>query len=533
MSTTGESLTTGTDRKAMRTVIVGAFLGSSFEWYDFFLYSTLVVFFSEMFFPKGNPTAALLSSFATYGVAFVVRPFGALLFGHLGDLVGRKYTFLFTIVLMGVSTTAIGLLPTFEQIGWVAPILLLLLRLVQGLSLSGEYSGALTYVAEHAEDHRRGYQTSRIQIGLAVGSILSVLAVLACRSSMSVESFAQWGWRVPFLFSLVLLAISVYIRLRLAESPVFKDMKRAHKQAKAPIAETFGNLRNLKFLLITFLMVVGQVVLGYMRIYLLVFMLAVLKVDDVTTYLLIMLGNLVSIPLSIFSGWLSDIIGRKWIMLVGCLLAALTFFPIFRGLTHYANPALEAAQLRTPVAVASSDCRTRIFTTPNTQLSPCDRVKAFLTSRGVTYTSLPGSGGGEVVTRIGDRELTGFDPQQFAAALAAAGYPERADPEETNLFMVELLIMVISLYQALTFGPLGAFLVEQFPTRVRYTSVSVSYNFGAGWIGGLTPFFVTALSVSAGDIYYGIWFPVIVCAAVFVLGSFLIQESKDRRIRDI
>jgi len=519
------------DRKAMRTLIVGAFLGSVFEWYDFILYSTLVVFFSENFFPKGNPTAALLSSFATFGVGFVVRPFGALLFGHLGDRVGRKYTFLLTIVLMGASTTGIGLLPTFEQIGWAAPALLMVLRLMQGLSLAGEYSGAITYVAEHVEDRRRGYQTSLNQVGVAVGNTLAVAVVLVARL-MGREEFVRWGWRIPFLFSLVLLGISVYIRLRLEESPVFQEMKNARKQAKAPVIETFRNRKNLIFLVIAFVMVVGQVVIGYMRVYLLVFMPAVLKLDDVTTYLLISLGTLLTIPLGIFSGWWSDRVGRKWIMLSGCLLAALTFFPIFRGLTHYGNPALEAAQRNTPVTVESSDCHLHFFATASTKLSACDRAKDFLTNRGVTFTSLPGSGG-EVMTRIGGREVRGFDPQQFAAALAEAGYPVKADPEKINLFMVELLIVVLSIYQALTFGPLGAFLVEQFPARVRYTSVSVAYNFGAGWIGGLTPFFVTALSVSAGNIYYGIWFPVIVCAAVFVLGALLITESKDRHIRDI
>lgn len=533
MSATEVSVSSSVPEKAMRTVIIGAFLGSSFEWYDFFLYTSLVVFFSETFFPKAYPTAALLSSFATYGVAFVIRPFGALLFGRLGDLVGRKYTFLLTIILMGIATTGIGLLPSFEQIGWVAPVMLLLLRLIQGLSLSGEYSGAITYVAEHVTESRRGYQTSWMQAGVAVGNILSVMAVLASRWSMSGEQFARWGWRLPFLFSIVLLAISVYIRLRLQESPVFNEMKRAHKQAKSPITETFNNLTNLKFLLIAFLMVVGQVVVGYMRAYLLIFMLAVLKMNDVTAYLLVTLGNIIAIPLSVISGWWSDIIGRKWIMLGGCLLAALTFFPVFKGLTHYANPALESAQAHTSVAVASSDCHVHLFDTPNMKLSACDKAKEFLTSKGVTYNSLPGAGGNEVVITIGDRELKGFNPKQLAAALAVAGYPEKADPAKANLFMVELLIVVLSLYQALTFGPLGAFLTEQFPARIRFTSVSVAYNFGAGWIGGLTPFFVTALSVSAGNIYYGIWFPVIVCAAVFALGAVLVKETKDYRIRAV
>lgn len=533
MGAIGKELTSTVDRKSMRTVIIGAFLGSSFEWYDFFLSAALVVFFSEIFFPKGNPTAALLSSFGTYGVGFLVRPFGALLFGHLGDLIGRKYSFLLTIVLMGIATMGIGLLPGFEQIGWAAPIMLLVFRIMQGLSLSGEYSGAITYVAEHVEDERRGYQTSWMQAGVSVGNILSVMAVLASRWSMSEKAFAQWGWRLPFLFSIVLLAISVFIRLRLEESPVFKEMKRAHKLAKAPIKETFSNLTNLRYLLIAFVMVVGQVVVGYMRVYLLVFLLAVLKMGDITAYVLVTVGNVVAVPLNLLSGWWSDKIGRKWIMLGGCLLAALTFFPIFRGLTHYGNPALEAAQMRTPVTVMSSDCHLHIFVMPNTKLSACDRAKEFLTSRGVTYTSLPATGGDEVVTRIGDREVKGFDGKQFAAALRDAGYPAKANPDTRSLLMVQLLVIVLTLYAVLTFGPLGAFLVEQFPTRVRYTSVSVAYNFGAGWIGGLTPLFVTALSVRAGNIYFGIWFPVIVCAAVFVLGAFLIQETRKRRIRDV
>lgn len=519
--------------KSLSFVVLGASLGTIFEWYDFFLYIALAVFFSEQFFPRESATASLLASLATFGVGFIVRPFGALLFGKIGDQVGRKYTFIFTIIMMGCSTAAIGFLPSFHEIGWAAPVLLVVFRLLQGLSVGGEFGGASTFVAEHADDARRGFLTSWVQTTVLFGEIFALAIVLICRLAMGGHSFAQWGWRVPFYFSLVLLAAALYIRLKLEESPVFREMKSAGRTSRMPVRETFGPA-NLRPFLVALLISIGQVVIGYSSsVYPFIFMLAVLKIDHITANLLFIAALLISVPLIVLSGWLSDRIGRKWIMLGGCLLAAMAYFPVLHALTHYANPALEAFQKNNRVTIAASDCHLHLLVLPGTHLSACDQARDFLMRRAVNYTSLPAQPGTGVVTQIGGQVLHGFSPAAYTAALQAAGYPPKADPARLNAPMVLLLLVILSLFSVLTFGPLGAFLVEQFPTRLRYTSVSAAYNFGAGWVGGLTPFIVSALSIDAGNIYSGFWFPVVVGAAVFVLGGLVMRETRGRPIRDI
>ncbi|HLH75730.1 MAG TPA: MFS transporter [Candidatus Binataceae bacterium] len=516
----------------LRKVIVAALAGSMFEWYDFLLFPALVVFFSEQFFPPGNPTANLLAGLVTYSVSYVVRPLGAFVFGHFGDRAGRKNTFLVSITMMGGATAAIGLLPTFAQIGWMAPAMLVALRLTQGLSMAGEYSGAATYVAEHASDGRRGYQTSWVQIAVFLGVALSGATILITRLSMTQPQFMSWGWRLPFLLSIVILAISIYIRYGLEESPVFREMRQAHQGSRAPVAETFGSLRNLRYVAIAFMMCSGQVVVGFMTTYSLIFLLAVLKVGYATTYSLILVSQVIAFPMAIASGWLSDFVGRKWIMLGGCLLGALTYFPLFAALTRAANPALADFQARVPVTIAADSCHLHFLVTAATKLSACDRARDFLTSKGISYRSLPGTAEGTIVT-IGTRKLHGFDATQYMAALRAQGYPPGADPHRIDKLKVELILVAIILYATMTFGPLGAFLTEQFPTRIRFSAVSIAYNFGAGWVGGLTPFFISILSVRAGDIFFGLWFPVIACSLVFVLGALLIEEGHNRAIREV
>src|SRR5436190_11016769 len=396
--------------KDEKFVIFASSTGTVFEWYDFYLYATLAPFFAALFFPSGNATAALLSAFVTYAAGFLVRPFGALVFGRVGDIVGRKYTFLVTIVFMGASTFAVGLLPTYSAIGWGAPILLVLLRLVQGLALGGEYGGAATYVAEHAAENRRGYATSWIQTTATLGFFLSLAVIYLCRANMTTQHFTQWGWRIPFLVSSVLLAFSVYIRLKLEESPVFKKIKSEGQTSKAPLTDSFANWDNGKIVLLALLgATAGQGVVWYTgQFYALFFLIITLKLEYQTAYILIALSLVLGTPFFIFFGWLSDRIGRKKIIMAGCLLAVLTYFPLFKALTHYVNPDLEAAAAKTQVSVAASDCSFHIFVGPWSKFSDCDKAKDFLTKQGITFASLPAVEGKGVVTKIGDVQLEGW-----------------------------------------------------------------------------------------------------------------------------
>ena len=518
-----------------KRVIFASSLGTVFEWYDFYLYATLAPFFAALFFPKGNDTAALLSAFATYAAGFLVRPFGALVFGRVGDIVGRKYTFLVTIICMGGATFAVGLLPTFESIGWAAPVLLVALRLVQGLALGGEYGGAATYVAEHAPEGRRGYDTSWIQTTATLGFFLALMVILGCRVGMDAKDFAQWGWRVPFLVSLILLMFSVYIRLKLNESPVFLKIKSEGKTSKAPLTESFGNWSNGKIVLLALLgATAGQGVVWYTgQFYALFFLTITLKLDYQSAYLLIAISLIIGTPFFIFFGWLSDKIGRKKIIMAGCLLAICTYFPLFKALTHYVNPQLEAATAKTPITMAARDCNFHIFVGPWSKFTDCDKAKDFLTKQGISFTStdLATGGADSVVTKIGDVELKGFDAKTYAEALKAAGYPPTADKSQVDWVMTELIIVIMVLYVTMVYGPIAAFLVELFPARIRYTSMSLPYHIGNGWFGGMLPLLATAMVAASGDIYYGLWYPIVVAAMTLVLGTLFLKETKNEKVR--
>jgi len=515
-----------------RRVIVASSVGTVFEWYDFYLYATLAPFFAALFFPHGNDTAALLSAFATYAAGFLVRPFGALVFGRIGDLVGRKYTFLITIVVMGGSTFAVGLLPKFDSIGWAAPILLVTLRLLQGLALGGEYGGAATYVAEHSPDNRRGYATSWIQTTATLGFFLALLIIGASRYFMDAKTFADWGWRLPFLLSLFLLVWSVYIRLKLNESPVFQAMKAEGKGSKAPLTDSFLRYPNNKYVLLALLgATAGQGVVWYTgQFYALFFLIITVKLDFLTTYELIGLSLLIGTPFFIVFGALSDKIGRLKIILSGCLIAAVTYFPLFQGLMHYANPKLEQYQQKTKITVAASDCSFHIFVLPGTKFTACDKTKDYLTKSGLSFQSLAAAGDADVVTKIGDIEIKGHDEAKLKEALAKTGYPGAPKPGESNFFMVELILVIMVIYVTMVYGPIAAYLVELFPTSIRYTSMSLPYHIGNGWFGGMLPLLATAMVAASGDIYYGLWYPIVVSLMTLVIGALFLTEVKDRSI---
>ena len=520
----------GTEEKK---VIFASSLGTVFEWYDFYLYATLAPFFAALFFPSGNDTAALLSAFATYAAGFLVRPFGAIVFGRIGDLVGRKYTFLITIVFMGGATFLVGLLPTFKTIGWAAPVLLVTLRLVQGLALGGEYGGAATYVAEHAPHKRRGYDTSFIQTTATLGFFLALAVIGGARLNMDAKDFAEWGWRIPFWLSLVLLIFSVYIRLKLHESPIFQKMKAEGKGSKSPLTDSFFKYPNNKFVLLALLgATAGQGVVWYTgQFYALFFLIITLKLDYISAYILIGVSLLIGTPLFIFFGWLSDKIGRLKIILAGCLIAAVTYFPLFQGLTHYVNPALEAYAVKTPITIAATDCQFHIFVGPWSTFSDCDRVKDFMTKQGLSFKSVPAEAGKSVVATIGTTRIEGWDQKKLEETLKTTGYKSGADKSQVNWVMAELILVIMVIYVTMVYGPIAAFLVELFPTKIRYTSMSLPYHIGNGWFGGMLPLTATAMVAATGDIYYGLWYPIVVAIMTVVIGSIFLTETKDRDIR--
>ncbi|HEX8010252.1 MAG TPA: MFS transporter [Casimicrobiaceae bacterium] len=516
-----------------RKVIFASSLGTVFEWYDFYLYAVLAPFFAALFFPPGNATAALLSAFAAYAAGFLVRPFGAIVFGRIGDLVGRKYTFLVTIVFMGGSTFLVGLLPTYTSIGWFAPILMVTLRLVQGLALGGEYGGAATYVAEHAPHDKRGYDTSWIQTTATLGLFLALVLIYLSRNSMDAKAFSEWGWRIPFWASLILLVFSVYIRLKLHESPIFQKMKAEGKGSKSPLTDSFFKYPNNKYVLLALLgATAGQGVVWYTgQFYALFFLTITLKLDYVSTYVLIGLSLLIGTPFFIFFGWLSDKIGRLKIILAGCLIAAVTYFPLFQGLTHYVNPALEEFSAKTPITVAATDCQFHLFVGPWSTFSDCDKTKDFLTKQGLSFKSLPPEPGKAVVTTIGSTRIEGWDQKKIDDTLKAAGYKGAPDKSQINWFMTELILVIMVIYVTMVYGPIAAFLVELFPTKIRYTSMSLPYHIGNGWFGGMLPLTATAMVAATGDIYYGLWYPIVVAIMTLVIGTFFLTETKHRDIR--
>ena len=520
----------GTEAKK---VIFASSLGTVFEWYDFYLYATLAPFFAALFFPPGNDTAALMSAFATYAAGFLVRPFGAIVFGRIGDLVGRKYTFLVTIVFMGGSTFAVGLLPTFGSIGWLAPILLVTLRLVQGLALGGEYGGAATYVAEHAPHEKRGYDTSWIQTTATLGFFLALIVIGGCRIWMDAKMFADWGWRIPFWLSLVLLAFSVYIRLKLHESPIFQQMKAEGKGSKSPLTDSFFKYPNNKFVLLALLgATAGQGVVWYTgQFYALFFLTITLKLDYISAYALIGVSLLIGTPFFIFFGWLSDRIGRLGIILAGCLIAAVTYFPLFAGLTHYVNPALEQYVEKNPITVEASACNFHVFVGPWSKFNDCDKVKDFLTKQGLSFKSAASEPGKPIVTTIGGTRVEGADLKKLGEVLKDTGFKSGADKSQVNWFMAELILVIMVLFVTMVYGPIAAFLVELFPTQIRYTSMSLPYHIGNGWFGGMLPLVATAMVAATGDIYFGLWYPIVVAVMTLVIGALFLSETKDRDIR--
>src|SRR3954469_18933317 len=498
MSSASEAMSVGRtdttiDSASERRVIIASSVGTIFEWYDFYLYAILAPFFASLFFPPGNQTAALLGAFGAYAAGFLVRPFGALIFGRVGDLVGRKYTFLVTIVTMGLSTVLVGFLPSYATIGFAAPLILVLLRLAQGLALGGEYGGAATYVAEHSADNKRGYTTAWIQTTATLGMFLSLLVIGLCRLLMPAATFSSWGWRISFWVSIPLLLISIYIRLKLQESPVFQRMKTSGKRSKSPIHDSFLKYPNNKYVgLALFGATAGQGVVWYTgQFYALFFLLIYLKLDFIKTYQLVGLSLLIGTPFFLIFGALSDRIGRLKIILAGCLIAALTYFPLFKGLTHYVNPALEAYQEKVPISVAANECNFHIFIGPWSKQTPCDRAKDFLGKAGLSFESLPGIPGESVVAKIGTTELRGWDEAKYKLALTASGYPAKADLSQVNWVMAEIILIIMLIYVTMVYGPIAAFLVELFPTQIRYPSMSLPYHIGNGWFGGMLPLLAT------------------------------------------
>jgi len=515
-----------------RRVIVASSVGTVFEWYDFYLYAILAPFLAALFFPPGNATAALLGAFGAYAAGFLIRPFGALVFGRIGDIVGRKYTFLVTIVFMGISTVLVGFLPTYASIGFAAPVILVVLRLVQGLALGGEYGGAATYVAEHAPDSRRGYATAWIQTTATVGMLMALAVIGLCRYAMDAPGFASWGWRIPFWFSIPLLLMSIYIRLKLNESPLFRRMKSQGKGSTTPLKDSFLRYPNNKYVVLALLgATAGQGVVWYTgQFYALFFIQIYLKLDFIPTYVLIGLSLLIGTPFFLVFGALSDKIGRKKIILAGCLIAALTYFPLFKGLTHYINPDLEAYQAKTPIVVAASDCNFHIFIGPWSRQTPCDRAKDYIGKAGLSFKSVPAEAGKDVVTTIGSIRLEGWDQPKYAAALKETGYPPKADPAKVNWVMAELILIIMVIYVTMVYGPIAAFLVELFPTKIRYTSMSLPYHIGNGWFGGMLPLLATAIVAKVGDIYSGLWYPIIVALMTLVIGALFVRETRHVQI---
>ncbi|WP_213878092.1 MFS transporter [Pseudomonas sp. dw_358] len=516
--------------KEERKIIFASSLGTVFEWYDFFLYGALAAVISKQFFAGVNDTTAFIFALMAFAAGFLVRPFGALVFGRLGDMIGRKYTFLMTIVLMGLSTFGVGLLPTYASIGIAAPIILICLRMLQGLALGGEYGGAATYVAEHAPADKRGSHTGWIQSTATLGLLLSLVVVLATRY-LTGDQFEVWGWRIPFLGSIVLLAVSTWIRMSLHESPSFKKMKAEGKASKSPIRESFGNWENLKIVLIALFSINGgQAVTFYTaQFYVLFFLTQILKMDPAQANTLLIISVVLGAPFFVFFGWLSDRIGRKPILMAGLLLATVFYFPLFKALSHYANPQIDQASRQAPVVVMADPkaCTFQFDPVGKAKFdSPCDKVKTLLVKQGVPYSSEAQVAGSDVVVTVGETRINGYDEAALRAAVTQAGYPTKADPGAVNQPMVVAVIFALILIATMTYGPLAAVMVELFPTRIRYTSMSLPYHIGNGWFGGFLPTVSFALVVYTGDIFYGLWYPVLVTGGSLIVGLLCLKETR-------
>ena len=534
--------------KEERKVIFASSLGTVFEWYDFYLYGSLAAIIAKQFFSGLEPTSAFICALLAFAAGFIVRPFGALVFGRLGDMIGRKYTFLVTILLMGASTFIVGILPNYASIGVAAPIILIVLRMLQGLALGGEYGGAATYVAEHAPHGKRGAYTSWIQTTATLGLFLSLLVILGTRTAMGEPAFNDWGWRIPFLVSILLLGVSVWIRMTLSESPAFQRMKAEGKTSKAPLRESFGQWKNLKIVILALIgLTAGQAVVWYTgQFYALFFLTQQLKVDAVSANLMIAVALLIATPFFVIFGALSDKIGRKPIIMAGCLLAVLTYFPVFKMLTEAANPDLAAAQAKNKVVVVANpaECSFQFNPTGTSKFtSSCDVAKQLLAANSVSYETEAAPAGTTAIIKIGNDTIPSYSAaglsgddlkakdgafkKAVAETLAKDGYPAKADPAKTNKVLTVVLLTYLVLLVTMVYGPIAAMLVEMFPTRIRYTSMSLPYHIGNGWFGGLLPTTAFAIVAQTGNMYNGLWYPIIIAGITFVIGTLFVRETKD------
>ncbi|MEY4249714.1 MAG: hypothetical protein RJA87_1347 [Pseudomonadota bacterium] len=528
--------------------IGAASVGTVFEWYDFYLYGSLATYITHHFFSGVNETTGYIFALLAFAAGFAVRPFGALVFGRLGDLWGRKNTFLVTMLLMGLSTFVVGMLPSYEQIGILAPVSLVIMRLVQGLALGGEYGGAATYVAEHAPQGRRGFYTSFIQVTATFGLFLSLVVILLTRKVLGEDAFQAFGWRVPFLVSILLLGVSLWIRLQLSESPSFQRMVDEGKGSKAPLTDSFGKWSNLKIVILALVgLTAGQAVVWYTgQFYTLFFLEKTLKLDGALTNGLVATALLLGTPFFVLFGWLSDKIGRKPIIMVGCVLAALTYMPLFKALTVAANPQLAAAVASAPVTVVAdpADCAFQFDPVGKTVFNgSCDLAKSYLAKAGVTYTNQAAPAGTLAQVKIGNQTLTAFDGKglekaafkaqktewetRLGAALKSAGYPAKADSALVDRPKVIAILTLLVIYVTMVYGPIAAMLVELFPTNIRYTSMSLPYHIGNGWFGGFLPTTAFAMVAATGNIYYGLWYPIVVASVTAVIGILFLKETKD------
>jgi len=531
-----------------KRVIFASSLGTVFEWYDFYLFGVMSAIIAANFFTALDPATRDIFTLLAFAAGFAVRPFGAIVFGRLGDLVGRKYTFLVTILIMGLSTFLVAFLPTYASWGIAAPIALIALRLLQGLALGGEYGGAATYVAEHAPHGKRGAYTAWIQTTATVGLMLALMVILGTRLYIGEKEFTAWGWRIPYAFSGILLAVSVWIRLKLSESPAFARMKSEGKTSKAPLTESFGRWGNLKIVILALLGgTAGQAVVWYTgQFYTLFFLQSFLKVDGPTANVLIAISLIIGTPFFIFFGSLSDKIGRKPIIMAGCLIAVLTYFPLFHALTKYANPKLEAAIAKSPVTVVSDpkDCNLILNLTGTAKFTtPCDLSRTFLANSGVNYDKVDGPAGTIATVKVGDKAVAGYDgkaanvkdekarfEKEVREALNAAGYPAKADPipaGSANWWMIVLILTIMVVYVTMVYGPIAAMLVEFFPTKIRYTSMSLPYHIGNGWFGGFLPAISFSIVAAQGNIYSGLWYPIVIATMTFIIGTLFVKETKD------
>jgi len=531
-----------------KKVIFASSLGTVFEWYDFYLYGSLAAIIAKQFFSGLDEGSAFIFALLAFAAGFIVRPFGAIFFGRLGDMIGRKYTFLVTILIMGLSTFIVGILPTYASIGVAAPVILIILRLLQGLALGGEYGGAATYVAEHAPHGKRGAYTSWIQTTATLGLFLSLMVILGTRTIIGEAAFADWGWRVPFIVSILLLAVSVYIRLSMNESPAFAKMKAEGKTSKAPLSESFGQWKNLKIVILALVgLTAGQAVVWYSgQFYALFFLTQALKVDGATANIMVAISLIIGTPFFIIFGSLSDKIGRKPIILAGCLLAALTYFPVFEALTKAANPDLAAAQAANKVVVTAdpAECSFQFNPTGTVKFtSSCDIAKQGLASRSVSYENAVAAAGTPASVAVGATVIPGYTSkgltkEEGAAkaaefnkalndALKTAGYPAKADMAKFDKVKVIIILTYLVILVTMVYGPIAAMLVEMFPTRIRYTSMSLPYHIGNGWFGGLLPTTAFAIVAQTGNMYNGLWYPIIIAAATVVIGGLFVKETKD------